>query len=188
MFKKTICVLLAFYSVAVMLTGCGKKATTTTVVNNGSQSSQDIQAGQKGNGHISDEIDLKLCAKNVSDKFLNSDYGLNDISIEPPGEENNFFNIIFVADKKPEDENIYIEWLEECLTALNDEAIKQDPEFKVSSEGYYGGLFDQYSVCLSAMCLDEILTRWPVNQRIEAGTHDPIVTNNDIIDLNALGN
>ena len=76
--------------------------------------------------------------------------------------------------------------LEECLKALNDEAIKQDPEFSPTSDGYYGGLFDQYSVQLTAMCLDEILKVWPVNQKILAGKHDPIVTNNDPLDINGI--
>lgn len=115
-----------------------------------------------------------------------SKYPKMDFSITVPTEDDDFFNIIIVADEKPADENQYVEWLKVCLSELNKEAIKQDPRIKPDSDGYYGGLFDKYRVTLTATCLDEIISMWVVNQTIEPGAHDPIVTNHDKIDLNQL--
>ncbi|MDD6826974.1 MAG: hypothetical protein PUE12_12840 [Oscillospiraceae bacterium] len=183
MFKKITCIIASLVFAAVSFTGCSStEKKTTTIVEEKSETKEVIH----GNGHTSDTINLKLCADNVTKMFKDGDYGLNDISIDIPTKQDDFFNIIIITEEKPADNSVFIDMLEECLKALNDEAIKQDPEFSPTSDGYYGGLFDQYSVQLTAMCLDEILKVWPVNQKILAGKHDPIVTNNDPLDINGI--
>ena len=178
MTKKILCTAIALVSVLALCTGCGSKPANTTVVE---KSASDVKS--EGNGYKNDNLDLKTIAQNVKDKYKNGDYGLNDITIEIPTEENKFFNIIIVSEEKPSDPGVYVDICRECLFDLNAEAIKQDPQYSPSSENYYGGLFDQYTVILTATCYDEILEKWPVYQTIDSGKHDPIVTNNDEIDL-----
>ncbi len=176
--------IIALSIVSACLCGCEDKKSKTTVISD-SMSENSEQKGFPDNANI----DLKLCATNVTDLFMGkgTKYPKMDFSITVPTQADDFFNIIIVADEKPSDENEYTEWLRECLNQLNAEAVKQDPRIKASSDGYYGGLFDKYKVALTATCLDEIISVWVVNQTIEPGAHDAIVTNHDKIDLSKLG-
>ncbi len=183
MLKKLACSILILS--LITLTGCKDDKKTTVSYNSGS-SSVTAKAGPTGEVHISDTLDLKKCSDDTIKFFTEGDYPKMDISISPPANENDFFNIIIVAVDRPEDENVYAEWMKTCLEKLNSEAIKQDPEFKPSSDGYYGELFDQYSVMLTATCNDDMVTRWPVNQKIEAGKHDVIQVTEGTLDLSGL--
>ncbi len=163
---------------AASFSGCGKSADTTTVViNSGSESTAE------GNGHSNESLDLKLCASNAEAAMENKGYNFDDVSVEPPTDENNFFNIIIVAKDKPEEDSSYAAWCRECIELVNAEAVKQDPQYSPSSENYYGGIFDQYDVMITATCVDEILTNWAVFQTIEKGTHAPVEISNKGFDL-----
>ncbi len=183
MFKKLACSILILSLIA--MTGC-KDDKKTTVAYNSDSSSVTVKAGPKGDANISDTLDIQKCADEAVKFFTEGDYPKMDISISPPVKENDFFNIIIVAADRPEDENIYAEWLKTCLEKLNSEAIRQNPELRPSSDGYYGELFDKYSVMLTATCNDDIITRWPVNQKIEAGNHDAIKVTEGTLDLSGL--
>ena len=181
MIKKIIIGIASLAIMSSSLCGCNDKKNKTTVISNSAVG--DTQT----NGFPDDcEIDLDLCAKNVTEIFMGKDsiYPKMDFSITVPSKNDDFFNIIIVADEKPADENQYVEWLKVCLSELNSQAIKQDPRIKGASDGYYGGLFDRYRVTLTATCLNEIISVWVVNQTIEPGAHDAIVTNHDKIELN----
>ncbi|MBE6853951.1 MAG: hypothetical protein E7505_10895 [Ruminococcus sp.] len=182
MIKKILCSLIVFSISAALCTGCQKEGTTTQIIENKSTE----KTIHRGDGHTNEELDLQLCCDNVEDMFRKGNYELDDITVDPPTEENDFFNIIIITKNKPEDNSEFVQMLEECLNALNNQVIKQDPEYDPSEEGYYGGLFDQYAVQLTATCVEDIMTLWPVNQKILPGSHDPIVTNNDILDFNDL--
>lgn len=181
MLKKIICTI-ATLSLAFSMCSCSSE-TKTTIVDNSSQSELNVQNGQKSESYV---IDLETCAKNAQEAFKNDKYPAMDVSITPPNDNSSCFNIIIVAEEKPEDETLYITWIKDALKVLNEEAIKQEPRYAAASEGYYGGLFDQYSVLLTATCNDDIIKVWTINQTIEAGSHDPIVTNHDEIDLSKI--
>lgn len=60
---------------------------------------------------------------------------------------------------------------------FNDTAIELDDTFSESSEGYYGGMFDEYDLNITVATPDTAMyeSQWLVFQTIQAGTHDAIV-------------
>ena len=93
MFKKITCIIASLVFAAVSFTGCSStEKKTTTIVEEKSETKEVIH----GNGHTSDTINLKLCADNVTKMFKDGDYGLNDISIDIPTKQDDFFNIIIL--------------------------------------------------------------------------------------------
>lgn len=187
MLKKILSTLACLLMPLVFLTACGDKETkkTTTIVNDDVAVTEQPQKG--GNKLVADpnkQLDLNKCVENVKSAFLNGDYPEMDLSISLPSEENDFLNIIMITVDRPESEEQYLWWMNDCLVMLNEEAVKQMPDkYAPASEGYYGGLFDEYAVLLTASCNEDIMVKWPVDQKIAAGAHDPLVLNETLIDM-----
>lgn len=191
--KKRI-IISAFLTASLILcTGCGNKS-VTTVTDNPSSDSETLTliteeaAGEQapklnlGNGHTNDSLDLGTISANAVNSMLSKGYDLEGVSIDPPDEKNNFFNIIIVANTTQDDET-YIKLCNETIAYLNEEAIKQDPEYSPAKEGYYGGLFDQYDILLTATSSEDVLEMWAVYQTIESQTHVPVKITNTKFDL-----
>jgi hypothetical protein len=66
----------------------------------------------------------------------------------------------------------------EVVKAFNDEIVKQDSKITKSSEGFYGGLFEEYSIDIKVSPESEKgdETKWLVNTMIPGGTNDPIMS------------
>ena len=66
----------------------------------------------------------------------------------------------------------------EVVKAFNDEIVKQDSKIAKSSEGYYGGLFEEYGIDIKVSPESEKgdETKWLVNTMIQGGTNDPIIS------------
>lgn len=187
---KNICILLSVITAAAALTGCGHEAKTTVIDTNSAgisivsdDTQEDAQVLNIGNGHTSENLDFETMKKNVTDEMMNRGYDLEGVSIDAPDDRNSFFNVIIVSNNPPADENMYVTWCSETLALLNQEAVKQDPEFMPAKDGYYGGLFDQYEVVLTATCKEDAIKKWAVYQTVKAGTHTPVKITNTEFDL-----
>ncbi|MDO5559457.1 MAG: hypothetical protein Q4F95_07645 [Oscillospiraceae bacterium] len=167
--------------------GCSGKSTTTVSENPNSGSSETVQKGQEGIGSsYTAAPDWSVCEQNTYNMFKNGDYPELDVSITSPKSSTDLFNIIIVAKDRPEDQNNYIKWAEDCLKSINEEARKQNPDFAPSADGYYGGVFDVYDVMMTCTCNDDVLSIWPVNQKIAAGSNTPISLTDEKLDLSGL--
>lgn len=190
--RKIIYTIISASAALGILTGCSSSSKTTVVETPSSEQELVIitetpdEPAPKlniGNGHTNDSLDLQTIAANALKAIESKGYDLDAVSIDAPNERNNFFNIIIVANNEPADENEYIKWCSETLTFINEEAVKLDPEYSPASEGYYGGLFDQYSFLITATNKDDVTKKWAVYQTVEAGTHVPIKITNAEFDL-----
>ncbi len=170
-----------------LTTSCKEKNTdnTKTVVNDNVVVTEAPKKG--GNEIVKDPnktLNLKLCADAATELLFTDKYPDMDIAIGLPSEENNFIDITIISVEDPENEELFIEWMLDCMKAMNDEAVRQMPDkYAPSSEGYYGGLFDEYDILLAAVSESKIFSRWSIDQKILAGTHDEIVINETEIDL-----
>lgn len=80
-----------------------------------------------------------------------------------------------------------VEYSTTLLTMLNDYASSHDDSIAKSSDGYYGGVFDEYSALLTVATEDSVLTEsdWLVCQTIDAGTNAPVQAGGYIGDSNS---
>lgn len=179
MSKKIFFTITCLLTTLSFFTGCSKEEKTKTIVNSEVAITEEPQKG--GNGIVNDpnkQLDLRKCADNVKQILLGDDYPPMDISIELPTEENNFFNVILISEERPETEEHFLWWINDCIVMLNEEAVKQMPDkYAPAGENYYGGLFDEYDIMVTATCNEDIMSKWPVDQMISAGSHDPLVLN-----------
>jgi len=190
--KKLLYTVISASAALGILTGCSSTAkTTVTEIPSSEQELVIITEAPDepapklniGNGHTSDSLNLNAVAAYALNAIQSNGYDFDAVSIDAPNERNNFFNIIIVSNSEPADENEYVKWCTETLAYMNEEAVRLDPEYSPASEGYYGGLFDQYTFMITAANKDDVTKKWAVYQTVEAGTHVPIKITNAEFDL-----
>jgi hypothetical protein len=81
---------------------------------------------------------------------------------------------IIVADETTPEQAV--QYATDLIKALNDSASADDDSIAKSSDGYYGGMFDKYDVCMTIATEESVLNEkdWLVCQTVKAGEHTPM--------------
>lgn len=81
---------------------------------------------------------------------------------------------IIVADETTPEQAV--QYATDLIKALNDSASGRDSSIAKSSDGYYGGMFDTYDVCMTIATEESVLNEqdWLVCQTVKAGEHTAI--------------
>lgn len=81
---------------------------------------------------------------------------------------------IIVADETTPEQAV--QYATDLIKAFNDSVSADDSSIAKSSDGYYGGMFDNYAVCMTIATEKSVLNEedWLVCQTVKAGEHTPI--------------